>query len=41
MSEDQIANIVEVISVIIGMFFALVVGYVMGYKDGKRLGAKK
>ena len=37
MTEDQVANIITVAVVIIGMFFALVAGYVMGYNDGKKL----
>lgn len=36
MSEGQFINIVEVGLVIVGMFFVLVLGYVMGYRDGKR-----
>lgn len=36
MSEAQLATIVEVFAVVLGMFFALVAGYVMGYRDAKR-----
>lgn len=36
MTETQIANIVTVVMVFFGMFFSLVAGYVMGYKDAKK-----
>lgn len=36
MNDDQIANIVTVIAVIIGMVLALIAGYAMGYQDAKR-----
>ena len=36
MTEEQIANVVTVAMVVFGMFCALVVGYVSGYKDAKR-----
>ena len=36
MTEDQVATVVTVFAVVLGMFFALVAGYVMGYKDAKR-----
>lgn len=36
MSEDQVATIITVAVVFLGMFFSLVFGYVMGYKDAKK-----
>ena len=36
MSEDQLATIAEVCLVLLGMFFALIAGYVMGYKDARK-----
>jgi hypothetical protein len=35
MTEEQFANVVNVTMVIFGMLFALIVGYHIGYKDGK------
>lgn len=36
MSEAQLATIAEVFLVVLGLFFALVGGYVMGYRDAKQ-----
>jgi ABC-type dipeptide/oligopeptide/nickel transport system permease subunit len=36
MSEDQVANVVNVFAVIVGMVLALIAGYSIGYRDAKR-----
>lgn len=36
MNEAQLATIAEVGLVVLGLLFALVVGYVLGYKDAKK-----
>ena len=36
MSDDQLATMAEVFLVVLGLFFALVAGYVMGYKDAQK-----
>ena len=36
MSEDQLTIIAEVFLVVLGLFFALVDGYVLGYKDARK-----
>jgi hypothetical protein len=37
MSEDNFINMINVAMILIGMFIALVIGYIMGYRDAKRL----
>jgi hypothetical protein len=36
MNEQDLANVVNVFAIIVGMTTALVVGYLIGYQDGKR-----
>lgn len=36
MSDAQLATVAEVFLVVLGLFFALVAGYVMGYKDARK-----
>lgn len=36
MSEAQLPTIAEIFLVILGVFFALVGGYVLGYQDAKK-----
>jgi uncharacterized membrane protein (DUF106 family) len=35
-ADEHLANVVTVISVILGLYFVLVIGYIVGYKDGKK-----
>ena len=36
MSEAQLTIIAEVCLAVLGMFFAMIAGYVMGYKDARK-----
>ena len=36
MTDTQLATVAEVFLVVLGLFFALVAGYVMGYKDARK-----
>lgn len=36
MTDEQIINMITVAMVVFGLFVALVIGYVGGYKDGKK-----
>ena len=35
-ADEKLANLVTVIVVILGMYFCVVIGYIVGYKDGKK-----
>ena len=40
MTDEQVANIITVAAVFSGMFIALVMGYIVGYQDGKKEAGK-